>query len=46
MKKKRLKSLEHLKVFESRLLSEVSLCGIESIKKVYVRNIKRLKMMI
>jgi DNA-directed RNA polymerase II subunit RPB1 len=42
-KKKRLKSLEHLKVFESRLLSEVSLCGIESIKKVYVRNNKKVK---
>ena len=42
-KKKRLKSLEHLKVFESRLLSEVSLCGIESIKKVCVRNIKKVK---
>ena len=42
-KKQRLKSLEHLKVFESRLLYEVSLCGIESIKKVYFRNVKQVK---
>jgi DNA-directed RNA polymerase II subunit RPB1 len=42
-RRQRLKSLEHLKVFENRLLSEVSLCGIESIKKVYVRNIKKVK---
>ena len=42
-KKKRLKSLEYLKYFENGLLTEVSLCGIESIKKVYVRNIKKVK---
>jgi len=42
-RKRRLKSLEYLKVFESRLLSEISLCGIESIKKVYARNIKKVK---
>jgi len=42
-RRQRLKSLDHLKVFENRLLSEVSLCGIESIKKVYVRNIKKVK---
>ena len=43
VKKQRLKSLEYLKLFENALLTEVSLCGIESIKKVYVRNIKKVK---
>ena len=42
-KKQRLKSLEYLKYFENRLLTEVSLCGIDSIKKVYVRNVKKVK---
>jgi len=35
-------SLELLKTFEKRLLTEVSLCGIESVKKVYVRNVKKI----
>jgi len=42
-KKERLKSLEYLKLFENALLTEVSLCGIDSIKKVYVRNVKKVK---
>ena len=35
--------LEKLKDFENKLLSEVSICGIESIKKVYVRNVKKVE---
>ena len=42
-KKERIKSLEYLKMFENALLTEVSLCGIDSIKKVYVRNVKKIK---
>ena len=42
-KKEKYKSLEYLKFFENGLLTEVSLCGIDSIKKVYVRNIKQVK---
>jgi len=35
-------SLELLKEFEKSLLTEVKLCGIESIKKVYVRNVPKV----
>ena len=42
-KKNIYKSLEALKYFENALLTEVSLCGIDSIKKVYVRNVKKVK---
>ncbi len=42
-KKEMYKSLETLKYFENSLLTEVSLCGIDSIKKVYVRNVKKVK---
>ena len=42
-KKQRVKSLKYLKMFENALLTEVSLCGIDSIKKVYVRNEKKIK---
>ena len=41
--KEGINSLESLKFFENCLLTEVSLCGIDSIKKVYVRNIKKIK---
>ena len=37
------KSLEVLKMFEHLLLTEVSLCGIDSIKKVYVRNVNKVE---
>ena len=37
------KSLEVLKMFEHVLLTEVSLCGIDSIKKVYVRNVNKVE---
>ena len=36
-------SLELLKDFEKRLLTEVKLCGIDSIKKVYVRNLQKIE---
>ena len=42
-KKEKYKSLNYLKLFENGLLTEVSLCGIDSIKKVYVRNVKQVK---
>ena len=42
-KKEKSKSLNYLKLFENGLLTEVSLCGIDSIKKVYVRNVKQVK---
>ena len=42
-KKQEYKSLDSLKYFENCLLTEVSLCGIDSIKKVYVRNVKKVK---
>ena len=42
-KKQEYKSLDSLKYFENCLLTEVSLCGIDSIKKVYVRNGKKVK---
>jgi len=38
-----LKSLELLKFFEKHLLKEVSLCGIDSIKKVYVRKVQKIE---
>ena len=41
--KDRQKSLEVLKMFEHSLLTEVSLYGIESIKKVYVRNVPKIE---
>ena len=42
-RKQQYKSLDSLKYFENCLLTEVSLCGIDSIKKVYVRNVKKVK---
>ena len=35
--------MELLKNLENSLLTEVTLCGIDSIKKVYVRNVKKVK---
>ena len=42
-KKQEYKSLDSLKYFENCLLIEISLCDIDSIKKVYVRNGKKVK---
>ena len=41
--RERQKSLELLKMFEKHLLTEVSLCGIDSIKKVYVRKVQKIE---
>ena len=41
--KKRQMSLELLKDFEKILLTETKICGIESIKKVYVRNNQKIE---
>jgi hypothetical protein len=36
-------SLTILKNFEKQLLTEVKICGIDSIKKVYVRNSQKIE---
>ena len=42
-KAKKLKSSEYLKIFEKKLLNLVSIGGINSIKKVHIKNIDRIK---